>query len=235
MRNGDFSPAELLKEGNITASGGPPGQINAKSLALYPGGIIPATAIDKNMQALTKLYPLPNTDANTTGSYNWVDDLHFPQNKTQWMSRVDYSISENTKMFVRYNLQREVQLFPIGLWSSATTQQLPYPSRIQGRNRSDSITASLTHVFNSTMTNEIVFGYTFIGFPNVFEDPSKVDRSAIGYAYRGLFKNGVVQFPNVTGAGEAANISTNGGFEVGGPGQGLYANKYMSSFSDTLS
>jgi hypothetical protein len=47
MRNGNFSPAELLKEGNITASGGPPGQINAKSLALYPGGIIPGTAIDK--------------------------------------------------------------------------------------------------------------------------------------------------------------------------------------------
>src|SRR4051812_19811524 len=235
MRNGDFSPAELLKEGNITASGAPPGQINARSLALYPGGIIPPTAIDKNMQALMNLYPLPNADANATNGYNWVDDLHFPQNNTQWMSRVDYSISENTKMFVRYNLQREVQLFPIGLWSSATTQQLPYPSRIQGRNRSDSVTASLTHVFTSTMTNEMVFGYTFIGFPNVFEDPSKVDRNALGYAYKGIFKNGVAQFPNITGAGEAANISTNGGFEGGGPGQGLYANKYMPSFSDTLS
>ena len=40
----------------------------------------------------------------------------FNQNNTQWMSRVDYSISDNTKLFVRYNLQREIQLFPIGLW-----------------------------------------------------------------------------------------------------------------------
>jgi hypothetical protein len=234
-RNGDFSPAEIAKEGNITASGSVPLPLNAKAQGLYPGGIIPKTAIDPNMQALMKLYPAPNADPNSNGGFNWVDDLHFNQNNTQWMSRVDYSISDNTKLFIRYNLQREVQLFPIGLWSSATTQQLPYPTPIQGKNRSDSLTASLTHVFNSSMTNEFVFGYTFIGFPNVFQDPDKVDRTKIGFAYKGLFRNGVAQFPNLTGAGEAANISTNGGFEVGGPTQGLYANKYMPSASDNIS
>ena len=68
------------------------------------------------------------------------------------------------------------------------------------------------------MTNEFVFGYTFIGFPNVFQDPVKVDRKAIGYNVQGLFKNGIAQFPNLAGSSsEAANISTNGGFEVGGP------------------
>ena len=70
------------------------------------------------------------------------------------------------------------------------------------------MTASLTHVFNTSMTNEFVFGYTFIGFPNVFQDPSKVDRTQIGYNYKGLFKNGVTQFPNIGGTGEAASIST---------------------------
>src|SRR4051794_39394168 len=99
------------------------------------------------------------------------------------MLRIDFNVSEDTKLFLGYNMQREVQLFPIGLWSSATTQQPPYPTPIQGRNRSDSLTASLTHVFNSTMTNEFVFGYTFIGFPNVFKDPAKVDRAAVGYSY----------------------------------------------------
>jgi hypothetical protein len=234
QRAGDFSPAELAKAGNITASGAAPTQINARSLALYPGGIIPASQIDPNMQALMKLYPQPNADPNSNGGYNWVDDLHFNQNGIQWMSRVDYSVSDNTKLFVRYNMQREVQLFPIGLWSSAKLQQLPYPSPIEGKNRSDSLTASLTHVFNPTMTNEVVFGYTFIGFPNVFQDQAKVDRAKVGYNYKGLFKNSVVQFPNLTGAGEAANISTNGGFEVGGA-RGLYADKYLPSLSDTIS
>ena len=46
-----------------------------RNLALYPGGIIPASAIDPNMQALMKLYPTPNSDPNATGGYNWTDDL----------------------------------------------------------------------------------------------------------------------------------------------------------------
>jgi hypothetical protein len=150
------------------------------------------------------------------------------------MSRVDYSISDSTKLYVRYNAQREVQLFPIGLWSSATLNAQPYPTPIQGKNQSDSVTASLTHVFSSSMTNEAVFSYTFIGFPNVFEDPSKVDKNQIGYTYKGLYKNDVSQFPNINASGEVASIGTFGGFEVGGASRGLYADKYMPNFSDTV-
>jgi hypothetical protein len=162
----------------------------------------------------------------------------FNQNNIQWMSRVDYSISDNTKLFVRYNLQRETQLFPVGLWWRQT-DQVPYPTSVQGKNKSDSVTASLTHVFNPTATNEFVFGYTYIGFPNVFADPSKVDRSQVGYGYKGLFKNGVTQIPSFGGNGwqaeEAALIFNPGGFEAGGPTAGLYADKWMPSFSDTVS
>ena len=190
---GNFSPAEVAKEGNITASGGPPGQVTN---AAYPGGIIPANLIDKNMQSLMKLYPQANANPNATGGYNYVQAETFNQNNIQWMSRVDYSISDNTKLFVRYNLQRETQLFPVGLWWRQT-DQVPYPTSVEGKNKSDSVTASLTHVFSPTMTNEFVFGYTYIGFPNVFADPSKVDRTQVGYDYKGLFKNGVAADPLV--------------------------------------
>lgn len=234
MIAGNFSPAELAKLGNITASGSPAGQINARNLTLYPGGIIPASAIDSSMQALMKLYPAPNTDPNSNGGYNWTDDLTFTQNNHQWMSRVDYNISESTKLFVRYNLQREKQPFPMQLWSTNTNQQLPYPTPVVGKNRSDSVTASLTHVFSPTMTNEFVFGYTFIGFPNVFDDPSKVDPATVGFKYKLLYKNGVKQIPNFGGGPEAAQINNYGGFEVGGASAGLYANKWLPSFSDTV-
>jgi hypothetical protein len=234
MISGNFSPAELAKLGNKSASGAPPGQINARNAALYPGGIIPASAIDPNMQALMKLYPAPNADPTGTG-YNWVSDLTFNQNNHQWMSRVDYNISDNTKLFVRYNLQREVQRFPVQLWANTQTQQLPYPTQVLGKNRSDSVTASLTHVFSPSMTNEFVFGYTFIGFPNVFEDPSKVDPSKVGFNNKLLYKNGVAQIPNFQGGNELAKMYNYGGFEIGGPSAGLYANKWMPSFSDTVS
>jgi len=234
MIQGNFSPAETAKLGNITASGGPPGQINSRNIGLYPGGIIPASAIDPNMQAMMKLYPQPNSDPNADGGYNWTADLTFSQPNTQWMSRVDYNISDNTKLFVRYNLQRETQPFPVQLWANTTTQQLPYPTEVLGKNRSDSVTASLTHVFSPTMTNEFVFAYTFIGFPNVFQDPSKVDPAKVGFNYKLLYKNGVAQIPNLQGGSEAAKIYNYGGFEVGGPSAGLYANKWMPSFSDTF-
>src|SRR5205807_3492459 len=90
--------------------------------------------------------------------------------------------------------------------------------------------------FSPSLTNEFVFGYTFIGFPNVFADPSKVDRTKAGYNYKGIFKNGVTQIPSFGqfGPAEAALVFNPGGFEAGGPSAGLYANKYMPSVSDTL-
>jgi hypothetical protein len=260
MLQGDFSTSELEKIGDstigedgvtryITASGSPVGTacagtgpgtgvpyepcLNAAALALYPGGQVP---VDSNMVALMSLYPPANADPSETGGYNYVQAQVFNQNNHQFATRVDYNISDNTKLFVRYNLQREVQQFPVGLWWRQS-DQVPYPTPILGKNRSDSISASLTHVFSPTMTNEFVFAYTFIGFPNVFDDPSQVDRSTVGYTYAGLFKNGVAQIPSFGGTGgngETALIFNPGGFEAGGPSAGLYANKWMPSFSDTF-
>jgi hypothetical protein len=232
MINGDFSPAELAKLGNVTASGRAPGQVTK-----FPNGQIPASEIDPNMQALMKLYPAPNADPNATGGYNYVQAQTFNQNNRQWVTRVDYNISDNTKLYVRYNYQRETQQFPVGLWWRQSVQ-VPYPSPVLGKNRSDSVTASLTHVFNPSMTNEFVFGYTFVGFPNVFDDPTRVDRSKVGFGYKGLFNNGVAQIPSFGGDGsahEAALVFNPGGFEAGGASSGLYANKYMPSVSDILS
>jgi hypothetical protein len=232
MLNGNFSPAELAKLGTITASGKAPGSL----LTNWPGGQMPASLIDPNMQALMKLYPGPNADPNVTGGPNYVQSQIFNQNNFQWTSRADYSISDNTKLFVRYNMQRETQQFPVGLWWRQN-DQVPYPTPVEGKNRSDSVTGSLTHVFSPTMTNEAVFAYTFVGFPNVFADPSKVDRTKVGYTYPGLFKNGTAQIPSFGGSGnigEAALVFNPGGFEAGGASSGLYANKYMPSVSDTL-
>jgi len=240
---GNFSPTEVAKEGTITASGKAPGQLNAGAIAAFGGTTIPACTsagqtgcIDPNMQALMKLFPSPNADPNATGGFNYVQSEIFAQNNRQWTIRGDYDISDNTKVFVRYNYQREVQQFPVGLWWR-NGDQVPYPSAIQGRNKSDSWAGTLTHVFSPTMTNETVVAYTFVGFPNVFADPKKVARATAGYTNAGLFKNGVSQIPSFGqfGPSEAALMFNPGGFEAGGVSQGLYANKYMPSVSDTIS
>jgi hypothetical protein len=218
MRGGNFTAGELrriegLVRGNyITASGAPAQTLNAEQ---FPNGIIPASQIDKNGQALMRLLPLPNADPTQTGGFNYVNQIVFNQNSRQFFTKVDYNISDNTKLFVRYNFQNERQLFPIGLWWR-NGNQVPYPTEIVGKNRSDSITAGLTKIFSPTMTNEFVFGYTYIAFPNVFNDPSKVVRSNVGMDFPGLFKNGVTQIPSITGS------------------RGLFADKYMPTFSNNL-
>lgn len=231
MRTGNFSPAELSKMGNITSSGGAPQQITD---AAFPGGIIPASMIDKGGLALMNLLPQANSNPNANGGYNYVQQINFNQNSNQFMTRVDYSISDSTKLFVRYNRQWENQQFPVGLWWR-NGNQVPYPTPVIGKNSSDSISASLTHVFSPTLTNELVVAYTSIKFPNVFEDPSKVDRANVGYPYKGLWKNGVAQIPSFTGwGGEMATILNPGGFEVGGS-RGLFADKYLPTISDNVS
>ncbi|MBV9182501.1 MAG: TonB-dependent receptor [Acidobacteria bacterium] len=242
---GNFSPAEVSKEGSITAAGKPPGQINAAGLAAFGGTTIPACSgtangkcIDPNMLALAKLFPAPNADPNSDGGFNYVQSEIFNQNARQWAVRADYNISDNTKVFVRYNYEREIQLFPVGLWWR-NGDQVPYPTPIAGKNKSDSWTGTITHVFSPTMTNETVMAYTFVGFPNVFQNPSKVDPNTVGYKYKGLFGNiggKVKQIPAFGnfGPSEAALVFNPGGFEAGGASQGLYADKWMPSVSDTL-
>jgi hypothetical protein len=264
MLNGNFSTSELQKIGDAnqafkTASGssagtacpgtGGEGQpayqpcLNMAALNLWGftpdgnngyNGTIPSADLNPNMLNLMKLLPAPNADPNVTQGYNYVQAQIFNQNNTQWVSRVDYNISDSTKLFVRYNYQRETQQFPVGLWWR-NGSQVPYPTSVNGKNRSDSLSVSLTHVFSPTMTNETVFAYTFVGFPNIFADPSKVDRANVGYQVAGLFKNNLAQIPSFGSfGGETALIFNPGGFEAGGKSSGLYANKYMPSFSDTL-
>jgi hypothetical protein len=264
MLGGNFSTSELEKIGDAThgyqTGGGStpvgtlcPGAsssnyipcLNSNALAAFGatsdgnGGQnvqIPTADLNPNMLALMKLYPAPNADPNTTGGYNYVKSEIFNQNNTQFVTREDYNISNSTKLFVRYNYQKETQQFPVGLWWRQS-DQVPYPTAIEGKNRSYSISGSLTHVFSPSMTNETVVAYTLVKFPNVFANPSDVNRGNVGYNVQGLFKNGVTQIPSFGGTGgngEAALVFNPGGFEAGGASQGLYANKYMPSVSDTL-
>jgi hypothetical protein len=136
MLQGNFSTSELQKIGDPThnyntASGNPAGSacpgtsvsagnylpcLNSTGLGWYPGGIIPTADLNANMLALMNLYPAANADPSVTHGYNYVQSEVFNQNNQQFVTRVDYNISDNTKLFVRYNYQRETQLFPVGLW-----------------------------------------------------------------------------------------------------------------------
>ena len=151
-------------------SGNPPGQVNASHV---PAASCPTSLIDPNMQALMKLYPRPTrtptspaasttcnlkSSTRTTGSGSRACDL---QHQRQY---------QDCSCVITCSAKCSSSRSGCG---GARQIRFPYPTPVQGKNRSDSVTGSITHVFSPTMTNETVFAYTFVGFPNVFADPAK--------------------------------------------------------------
>ncbi|HXK08941.1 MAG TPA: carboxypeptidase regulatory-like domain-containing protein [Vicinamibacteria bacterium] len=221
MRNGDFTNPGAVGSGSFVNT-----PIN------LPGGIVPASQMDPGGKALMALYPNPNADPAVTGGYNYINNLLVDQNGWQGLARIDWNISDNTKMFLRYNIQREVQPFVIGLWWRNGSYQLPYPSSISGKNRSDSVSASLTHVFDPTLTNETIFAVTYINFPNQWDNKQAISRAALGYPYQGVYGESNDQIPSVDAGGWGANgplIFNPGGFDPI-----LFAKKWQISAQDNL-
>src|SRR5579864_645845 len=104
MRNGNFSAAYLNSYYGSAA-----GQVgyNIQNPAILPGGMVPANQVDPIGQKLINLYPLPNANPVSNGGFNYVTNGIKSQNFYQLRPRVDYSISDNTKLFVSYNRQRD--------------------------------------------------------------------------------------------------------------------------------
>jgi hypothetical protein len=227
MRNGDFTNAASIATGSLG------GWVNTiPTINGVPTPVIPANMIDPGGKALVGQLPMPNADPNVTGGWNYVDNLVVSQPNHQFLARLDYNVSDNTKMFVRYNLQRETQPWVIGLWWRNGQRQVPYPSQITGDNRSDSITASLTHVFDPTLTSETILAFTYIDFANKIADPQAISRQAIGYPYQGVFGQSNDQTPAVDygGWGDNGPLMLNpGGFDPV-----LFATKWQWAFTENL-
>jgi hypothetical protein len=226
MRNGNYSPAELATLGNA-------GYESTSNVgAQFPGGIIPASQFAGTWgQAMTNLLPLPNANPAVAQGYNYVNVSTKPQNAYQLRPRIDWSINDNTKLFVSYNRQRDTAYFLDTLWWRPSPT-VPYPSRLIAANQSDSISANLTKVFTPTLTNELIFTYTNLNLPNSFESPSKVDPAALGAAYKNIFGSNTKEIPSFTawGAGFASLIQPSG-FQLTGA---LYAKKTLPTLADNM-
>ncbi len=202
MRNGDFSNPSAVGSGSFVNT----------PVRGFTNGQIPASQIDPGGRVLMNLMPRPNADPNVTGGYNYVDNLLVDQNGYQLLGRVDANISDTTKLFVRYNMQRETQPFVIGLWWRNGERQLPYPSPIEAHNQSDSVTASLTKILSPSLTNETIIAVTYIDFPNgsPIRRRSRAERSAIR---TGACSPRAIRFRRSTRGSGGPMIFNPGGFD----------------------
>ena len=201
------TPAQL--SGDFSETGVPQGAINAWNYAYanmccsLPSGAtgtsIPTADFDPNAVVYSKFYPKPNiTPSAGNGWNNFQYVSQVPQNRWEATGKVDYAISDNTKLSVSYTRQIENDQHPIGVWWTPPWT-LPYPSNVTAATTSQEIMSNFTHVFSPTTTNEFVFTYARYINPAQLDNEKAVDRQALGFTATGLFGHTSPQVPNVLG------------------------------------
>jgi len=230
QREGDFS--ELLANRGRNLNQGTTVNVPAGCTApgYVPGLPAPnnnlAPCIDPVGKALLNLYPKPNfTDPNNR--FNYAYSVLRPIDRNQFVARVDYSISDRTKLYVRLGREYEEQSFPRGLWWNSSDYELP--SHVLGKNLGRSVAVNLTNLFNPTMTNEILFSGSKLKLDNDFADPSKLSLKSLGIEnFRSFFPlidpYAPIQIIDAWGGGIGGNL-------YNAPGLPLFA--YNDSFAIT--
>jgi hypothetical protein len=240
MRQGDFSDADYIGslngyDANLVPKNDAEGNNNWSNNPITPemlqNGKINPAFIDPGGQVLLNLYPKPNQDPSKSNGYNYTSNIINPEHRNQQLARVDWNISDNTKLYTRFNHERQQSPYPFTLWWY-NSNDVPFPGNLKGVYDTWSSSTSLVKVLNPSTTNEIVFGATDWHMPHTVTEPDKVSRKALGFPYRGLFKNSTDQVPNITdwGGGVADFIQPGGLLSPT-----IFGNKLLINIADNFS
>jgi len=241
MAQGNFSPSYLASlqqpSGWSAAFATPCGNATAggcKGLNIV-GGIIPPGLFDPNGLAYYKLFPGSNLNPANTSGYNYGFNNTLPQNRWEQSEKVDYSISDNTKLSVSYTYQKEFDHHPIDTWW-APNQALPYPSPMDAQTPSSVLSGNFTKVFSPTLVNEVVAAYATYLNTTLPASAAAVNPTNLGMTYKGLFGANEKQFADtLSWSGALSEFMPQASFYGSDFGGKFGAHKYDPSFADNLS
>jgi len=192
MRNGDFS--ELLANRGSNLNSIP--QLRIPQGHPGAGDPLPNNDLRPYLTPLgsyfASLYPLPNyNDPNNL--FNYVYSQLEPTNRTDFKSRLDWNISNNTKAYVRIAHETENAESPRGVWwAPGDVVALPTPNI--GENVGRSYAGNIVTVLSPSMTNEALVSYSRLTLDNRFKDPSILTQGHNGLTFDGI------QFPGGSGS-----------------------------------
>src|ERR1041385_8637011 len=195
MRAGDFSTT-----GSNSSPGSSTVQDNAdlcNGLGFPQGNWSPlcgdlgysiAGQIDPGAAALIAQAALPNADPSKTGGFNLLVPENLDQNGWMWRTRVDYNLSENTKIYGTYQVQKETDNVPVHLWWQPTNS-IPFPGGMSSKDNSQTISGHFVKIISPTLTNDFSTGVGYINYPLVKNDKNAWTASTVGYPYAQVFPN----------------------------------------------
>jgi len=170
--------------------GGPNNLPSQRPGCTITGGVLNSACISPGAQIYLKdTVPAANADPTTNNGYNFVNTYSVPQNSWQNVTREDWNISDNTKVYVSWSRQRETQSWPVGLWVTAGDNMVPTPSPIQGQNKSDALNVTFVHVFSPTLTMEARAGLMKSALVSTPSDLKKFTRAGTGYPLTGVMND----------------------------------------------
>ncbi|MGB6693450.1 MAG: carboxypeptidase-like regulatory domain-containing protein, partial [Terracidiphilus sp.] len=179
--------------------GVPVGHIPAQFTAA--GGYTPAQyAAD-----LAKIWPQPNaTPSSGNGFANFYQPVPGVHDGHMWRARLDYDINEATKLYVSY--QYGYDSSPENgsgahiYWTPGNS--IPFPGgSMQGLETTKVLSGHLTHVFGSTLTNELVGSVGYGNNPIAVPNPSAVYKTTLAYPGGTVFGTNDKWIPSYNSAG----------------------------------
>jgi len=154
-----FVPTQAEKNGDFSAPGlagcSDPKPIDPLTGQPFPGNIIPSNRIDPGGKLMMQLMSLPNTTPSGGSCNNFVEAVAAPVKWHQYNARMDFSITNSTRMMVRYT-QDAWTAQNTNLWGDD-----PFP--VVGSNWDQpgkSLVAQLNQNIGATMVNSLTFSYS---------------------------------------------------------------------------
>jgi hypothetical protein len=192
MRAGDFS-----KTGTNSSPGSSTVNDNGDLCAGlgYPSNWSPlcgdlgysiAGSIDPGAAALIAQAPLPNADPSKTGGFNLLVPENLDQNGWMWRTRGDYNLSENTKIYGTYQIQKETDNVPVHLWWQPTNS-IPFPGGMSSKDNSKTASGHFVKIINPTLTNDFSTALGYINYPLIKNSKSAWTATTVGYPYAQVF------------------------------------------------
>jgi hypothetical protein len=198
------TPAMPIKSEDVSWTGAPwyaftegAGMARANNCTISATGVMASVCMDPNGHALlasglaqaqpTTLNAVPIYD-NSPVAFNYIKDITEPANLSQNMAKVEWDVSDNTKLTVGWSRERQAEYWVMGLWDSPADDAVPMATPSIEANQSDFVSATLMHVFSPSTTSETKFFYTFINIPGTLENPTLVQRASLpGWTLQGIY------------------------------------------------
>ncbi|HKX27220.1 MAG TPA: carboxypeptidase regulatory-like domain-containing protein [Blastocatellia bacterium] len=121
--------------------------------ACFANNMIPADRWYSSGQAILNLYPMPNVTGRN--DYNYTSSVSTQYPRREDILRVDWNISDRTRLTGRFTRNVERRLLAYGSFASDLNFPLS-PTSFPRPGRNGVLT--LSHTFSPTLTNEFIFG-----------------------------------------------------------------------------